>query len=362
MNKKKPTIYDIAREAGVSPTSVSRMINHPSTISENLREKIEETMDRLEFDIENSWHKNYIKSGIILLLYPINASLLIEEYVKLLRINASKDKRQIVLLALPEDSSAKLHFEEALSAYQPIGIFAFYCSGFSFFESMNLNLPFIYVCDAPENPKYPSVDFDSDKIMSDGIIHLKGRGCKNIVYLSPPKEFPGISRQINGVIDALRENNIYSSTNIITMTNSSYELSRETMLSIFSRKYIPDAVFCSNDYLALHLMKVAADAGLQVPKDILVLSIGGFEISKYCVPSLTSFCYPHENISFIAYRMLNDMLSGNDIANRHPIISDIELAYRESTSTKLETDVEKELPSNYGETIHHVFSSLFRKK
>ncbi|MCR5526312.1 MAG: LacI family transcriptional regulator [Lachnospiraceae bacterium] len=362
MESKKPTIYDVAKEAGVSPASVSRMINHPSTISENLRKKIQDAMERLDFNIETSWHKNYVKSGIILLVYPVKAALLVENYVKILKASTIKDKRRLVMLAIPDNSVARTDFEEAVSTYQPIGIFAFFCRNFPFFEEMALSVPFIYVCDAPSETKYPSVDFDSDKIMADGVNHLKSRGCKNIVYFSPSKSFPGIERQISGIIDALRENNIYSSTNIITMTNSSQELSRETMINILSRKYMPDAVFCSNDYLALHLMNVASELGLHIPKDILVLSIGGSEISKYCVPSLTTFCYPHENISFIAYKMLNDLLGGNTLANRHIMISDIELAYRESTSIKLEDDTETELPTDYGETLHHVFSSLFRKK
>lgn len=361
MKSKKTTIYDIAKEANVSPASVSRVINHPSSVSEDLRKRIEEAMVRLDFDVQNSWHRNYVRSGAILVVYPSESAFLMDGYIRYLKSNASKDNRIIILLALTGDSSAQNAFEEALATYQPIGVFAFYCSGYSFFENKNWNIPLIFVCDVPEGTDHPCVDYDWTAIMRRGIDHLKNRGCKNIVYLSHPRSLPCADKQLTGVIDAMREKRLYTTTNIITLNETSYDFTYETVGNILSRRYKPDAVFCSNDYLAMHFMQIAAKADITAPGDILVLGVGGYEITKYTVPSLTTFYFPHENIVFSAYQLLEENLRGNR-DHRRVVAGEAELVLRESTSRMSQYDTESKLPTSYGEAIQHVFSSFLRRK
>lgn len=363
MNQKKPTIYDVAKEAGVSPSSVSRVINHPSTVSEGLRTKIKDAMERLGFDSQTSWHKNYVKSGVILFVYPASSGILVENYINLFRTRASKDNRVIVLAALPANSrAAETSFEEACSAYRPIGIFALFCSAYSFLEKFNTSVPLIYVCDVPANTSHPSADYDIKSIMQKGIKHLKGRGCKNIVYLSQPATLACTASQLDGVIESLREEKLYTATNIITLNDASPDITKETVLNILTRRYMPDAVFCSNDYLAMHFMQIATNAGINIPADMLVLSIGGFDISKYTIPSLTTFYFDAENITFIAYKLLNDLLKDSTIPVQNITASDAELVLRESTSRMASIDEDAELPTSYGETLQHVFTSFFRRR
>lgn len=361
-NQKKTTIYDIAKEAGVSASTVSRVINHPSSVSDVLREKVNSAMERMNFDLEMSKHKNYVKSGIILLIYPVTDSWFVAQYADLLRSDAKKDNRMIVLLALPDKTHAKQAFEEAVAVYRPIGIYALMCAKYDFLEKTDVGVPIIYLCDVPENSKYPTLDYDTKDVMQKGIMHLKSRGCKNIVYLCQPLDLSYTDKQLDAVIDALRSNKLYTATNIITLTDTSKESVREAASGILSRKYLPDAVFCSNDFLAVYFMKLAMEAGISVPVDMLVMGVGNTELSKYSIPSLTTFSFSLENITYSAYQLLNESIQDHKIPPKHMLLSDAELILRESTSRMQDHETEKELPTDYTEAVSHLFSSIFRRR
>lgn len=313
------TIYDIAKKAGVSTATVSRVINgvkHP--IKEETRQKI------LEVAHELNYHPNTIakslaggKSYTIALLIPsitnnfyTQICEVIEEkleekgyytYLCNTRRNVEKESRYVDSLIArkvdgvifsptrmkPEDNQVNLRNIEKLKENE-IAVVAF---GSQFH---GINQLFI----------------DTYQGAFEATRYLMDLGHKRIGFIDGLMAGTRRSRR-RGYIKALKESQIIPDSELMAAGNLSMDDGYSCTLGLLKKQNPPTAILAANNLMAIGALKAARDDGRDVPGDLSVIGFDDSLLSKVVDPSLTVIKQPLQEIGEAAIKLLMNQLEGN---------------------------------------------------
>lgn len=188
------------------------------------------------------------------------------------------------------------------------------------------------------------VDAGFDEVICDGykgackaIEHLISLGHKEIGFIGTVGDH-SISSVVNehryrAYLDTLSQNHINIDKDIICDTELStldaYESTKELLKKVTS----PTAFFCANDAVAIGAMKAIHEAGLKIPDDIAIVGLDDIEMASYVQPPLTTIHVPKEELGRFAVKILIDRIEGG---HEMPVRLDIpfELIVRESCGAK----------------------------
>ena len=291
------TIRDIAKEAGISPGAVSRILNQDETlsVSDATREKVLKIATRVGYSKPARTaqvHKPAFTMGIVEWFtveeeiadpYYLSARQGIEEF-------CSKNNIAIVRI-FPSDE------KEALEALKNVD--GLVCIGkFSDKEIRN----FMRLCkntvflDMPvDRYRITSLTMDFDQSVRDALHYLTKLGHERIAYLGG-QEYVGNHEPVTDLrkkayIHYMKRHNLdpdtYRMEGSFTAA-SGYEMMKE-MLTHNPR---PTAVFAASDAIAIGAMRAVSEEGLSIPKDISVIGFNDVDACKYTTPALTTIHAP----------------------------------------------------------------------
>jgi len=159
---------------------------------------------------------------------------------------------------------------------------------------------------------YVRMDFAAQAYAA--VQHLIHVGCKRVAYLVP--DWFEWFRQINderlrgyenAMKDAGREPEF-----ILTPQESRSDVTAMLKSYILKNGY-PDGLFCFNDDMAIAAFRVLRDLGLNVPKDVAIVGCDGIEDTEYTDPRITTIVQPIEELSVVAWRLLENRIKNPDI-------------------------------------------------
>lgn len=332
------TIKDIAEIAGVSVTTVSRVLNFDDTLNvqDETKRRVFEAADRLEYQIkEKKRKKKKLKLGLFCSYSPEEE--LEDTYYLSVRIAVEKklDKegfKKVIVTAedQPEDV-AKLDgiiclgtfsrsIVEKIRAFQKPAVFIDAVGDEEQFDSIVVNLRYAvtkvmdYLIDAGHEriAFIGGKDFDSDgKELADMRLPIFES------YLSEKKLFHEEYVKIGGFTPKY-----------------GYRLGKE-LLELENR---PTAIFCANDSLAIGCYKAIQEAELKVPKDISVIGFNDISMTKYLVPPLTTVHVPMDFMGEEAVNLLAERINSNREISMHVSVP-AKLVIRESVSRRKDQNV-----------------------
>lgn len=160
-----------------------------------------------------------------------------------------------------------------------------------------------------------------DQVICDGyeaakaaVRYLYTLGHKSIGYLGEKSE----EARYRGYYDAIQELRLPLHREHVIDTNQSMQGGYESGLKILSSilgssEFVatrPTAIFCANDSTAVGAIKALSEQGISIPKDISIISIDNTEICQFSTPMLSSINIPKEELGKIAVKILNDRMEG----------------------------------------------------
>ena len=169
-------------------------------------------------------------------------------------------------------------------------------------------------------------DMEVGKIVTQ---HLLEKGHKQILGIFKVDDKQGINR-MNGYIKAYQDCPDVSNLGDIMMfqtEENKNNLFKRIHATLNQSKYVPTAIVCYNDSLAIQVMNFVKEIGLNVPEDVSIVGVDNYQFSEFMNPGLTTVSHPQEKMGFDAGKMIIDML------NKKPVVSKIyepELMERES--------------------------------
>ncbi|NMB28115.1 MAG: LacI family transcriptional regulator [Tissierellia bacterium] len=329
------TIKDVAKLAGVSISTVSRVINDSKPVSSEMKAKVLEAIEQLGYK-PNEIARSLVtkKSNLIGIVVTDIGNSYIAEMVRGIEEIGRMYGYDIVLSSSYGDSNTEKKFAEILRSKQVEGIILIS-------ETVNkdvidyiqdFKIPFIYLNKYYIDSKFPSVSIDDYEASFRMTNYLLELGHRNVLYLTVNGEVETSLEKykINGykkAIDRLEEGREW--------IFSAKGFSIEDGYNIGDRivKFIKEdnitAVFCCQDELAIGLINYCYDNNIKVPEDISICGYGDIKIASIYRPRLTTIKEPYYDIGAVAIRKIIKELDGEKIEDKNTYLP-IQIMKRES--------------------------------
>ena len=332
----KSTITDVAKRAGVSIKTVSRVMNNEANVTPATQEKVRTAARELNYAPNIAARRlASSRSFLIALLYD-NPS---PGYAANIQKGASRACRQsgyhLVVEPLDLNDPSMLENIEDLVRQLPVdGIILTppLCDNGDIVSILTRqNIPYIPVAPSRSHGDRTIVKMDDVKAAREMTEYLISLGHTDIAFVKGHPRHSASALRFEGYRDAMRRAGLRINPNYIMDGEFTYKSGVAAARALFSQETLPSAVFASNDDMAVGMIATTREFGLSVPDDI---SIAGFDddpSAQIVWPSLTTIQQPVAEMGFQAAKLLL-----NDAANDEAQVFDMDhkLIIRESTSEK----------------------------
>ena len=309
------TIKDIASIAGVSISTVSRVLNFDESlnVSDSTRQKILKISDELEYTSSSKKKKSKKNNKNIGILCWCNyEEELADPYYLSIRLVVERicSERCINLVKLDENIDLKLVKE--LSGILVIG--NYYTDMVEKMSNDNDNI--VYVDYSPDESKYDSVVIDKKKATFDLLNYIYEIGHRKIGLIGGKDLNENYENMMIDERDIeyqyfMKCKGIYNPKYIYTASRFNFKSGYELTKEMLKEKERPTAVLVENDTMAIGAYKAIAEEGLTIPDDISIVGFNDQPSAKYMVPSLTTVKLSTEYLASAAIDLVLENIDGS---------------------------------------------------
>lgn len=330
------TIKDVAREAGVSVATVSRVLNGSANVSEASAKLVNDTIQRLNYS-PNFLGRNLRKreTNVILVIMPSSEHSLYGSIISGMQDYANKIGYDIISAvsnstSFVEARQMDMLFNKTVDGAVLLG------TQFSAKElnEMSRGYNIALCCEGVEGADVLTVAVNDEQAGYDAAKALIDLGHKKIALISVNSDAVSSRKRENGYIRALKDNGIEIRQEYIWHNTYDYingALAMEQFMSLHDR---PTAVFAVSDLLAAAAIRKATDMGLCVGKDVSVMGFDNITMCEMFIPSISTVAQPCRKMGEFVIKKLIDNIN-SDIKDAHYYNLDHEVILRASTGRRI---------------------------
>ncbi len=302
------TIRDVAKLAGVSTATVSRVINSPEAVRDRTREKILRAMKTCNYKY-NALARGFAtkQSNTIGLIIPTISNPVFADSTKGVQDCADKKKVQVILgnSYYQYDQEEKLINTLREKQVDGLIITTTNLKGDVLKTLLAENFPFVLLFSTIKGGPMSAVGVDNYRGGYGATEHLVTLGHRRIGMVAGSFAITDRSyHRWHGYRMCLRDHGITYDKQLLVQTDYSLESGRDAVKKLLALKNQPTAIFCSNDYAALGAMKGARELGLNLPGDLSIVGFDDMQTASYVIPALTTIRQPAYEIGEIATELL----------------------------------------------------------
>lgn len=332
-NKAKPTIEDVARHCKVSISTVSRVINQSSPVSEELTIRVRKAIKELGFT-PRQW-KDLPTTQTIVMAIPDIQNPYYTEICIGAQEEADRQGLNLVILNVSEKPELqKQHLNLAVKwVFDGLIVMGTKLPGEYLIDLHDQhNLP-IVVSRAIEIPQFPCVIPDYTTATYQATKYLLSLNHRRIAYISGPPDWVSSKMRLESIQQALSETGLSLLPELYRWCDVSIEESSQAITSLLRlpEKQRPTAIIAFDDSIAIGVLRTVHTFGLRVPHDISVIGYNDIEMAAYTIPSLTTIAQPTYRIGQLTVKKLSDVLAFGSMASRGTTCLECPLILREST-------------------------------
>jgi len=282
-NRRSVTIRDVAETAGVSVSTVSRVLNGKVDVAKETKNHILSVIDELGYSTNlaarsmRSQKKNLI--GLIMpdIAYPfaievmkgVNRAIAESEFDLLVYTSGDVRKRGRVTSEQKYITLLAKSISDGVIVVAPVA------------SEYNIDKPIVSIDPAMSNPSYPSVHATNYQGALEAMEYLLGLGHRRIGFINGRAELESANRRLSGYRDALEKASIPIQQELIASGDYTTETGILCGRQLLALKNRPTAIFASNDQMAMGVYQVAEEMGLRIPEDISLVGFDNISESKY---------------------------------------------------------------------------------
>jgi LacI family transcriptional regulator len=311
----KVTVKDIARAAGVSIATVSRVLNKSGLVAAGKEEAVQRALDSHDY-IPNQHARSLIsrRSKAIGLIVPTISNPVFAPAIGAIERELEGAGYALLIHSCERDPQREFAQIRALIER---GIDGLVITGSEHLPELSAlmarnQIPYVSQDVSLERPMGPSIALDNIGAMETAIDHLQTNGHRHIaVFSGPVHNTPPVRDRLRGAIARIRFHGLGFSDDLCVVTED-YEghtirAAAGRLLDVDRR---PTAVALTGDILALGLVAECRARGLDVPRDISIIGCGDTEMGRYVDPPLTTVRMPFAEMGEIAARNLLALIAG----------------------------------------------------
>ncbi len=325
------TIQEVARLAGVSTATVSRVLSRPEVVRNQTREQVMMAITQLDYQPDAA--ARALASGrthTVGCVIPTLDHAIFARSTQAMQTTLAQAGYQLLVASHEYDPVTEF---ELVRALQQRGVDALVLVGtdhaprlWKALSAWRKPTLLTWSCD----PRLPSLGFDNEGAAQMAASHLLELGHRYIGVISGLTAHNDRARsRIDGVRKSLTQAGMSLPANFITEQAFSLEGGRLGLRQLMRLRHKPTAIFCGNDLLAVGAMLEAERMGLDVPSDLSICGIDNLEISEAINPGLTTVSLPTQDLGRIAAQYMLSAISGEVIAAKS--LLPFELLVRGST-------------------------------
>lgn len=307
ITKERNSIEEVAKEAGVSITTVSRVINKVSTVGEANRKKVEDAVRKLKFvpsPVAQALAKG--SANTVALVIPRYEGVFYSFYaLELIRsIGNLCDVLKMDLLLNITDGRAMFN-------HKAIGgvIFADIISNRQQLELvLKEKIPAIVINNYVEDIEVSSISIDNSGGTKEAVEYLIGLGHKKIACVSGDLISQAAAQRLAGYREALSENKLAENPDYIIKTDYSRGKARQATEKLLKLNEPPTAICLASDSMALEAVTVIMESGKKVPDDISIIGFDDNPSSLYGPVALTTIRQPLIKMGEEAVKELSSLM------------------------------------------------------
>jgi LacI family transcriptional regulator len=334
------TIYDIARELGISPATVSRGLKDDPAVKKATRKKILDLAKELGYR-SNTFASNLRTkhSQTIGVIVPKLNSYFMSTVIAGMEHVANTEGYNLIISQSSESLAREKENATTMFNSRVDGLLvslSFETDNIEHFNPfINKGIPVIFFDRIIEHDLCMGIVIDNFKSAYEATKHLLDQGFRRIMHIGGNPISHVYSERLRGYKKALTDHKIAIDNKLILTRNMSEETGIEVAHHILKMKQRPDAVFSDNDACAIYCMLTLKKAGIRVPEDMAFIGFNDDPMSKVVDPNLTTVNYPGYAMGQAAATQLINHLNGiSSMRSTNIIVLRSELILRASSPKK----------------------------
>jgi alanine racemase len=326
-------LADIARQAGVSEATVSRVFNDKPGVSADTRQAVLTALDVLGYQRPERLRKR--SAGLVGLVVPELDNPIFPAFAQVIESALAQSGYTPVLCTQTPGGVTEDEYVEMLLDRQVSGIV--FVSGLNadtaadpdrYRKLISRPLPVAFINGYVEGVEAPFISCDDHAAGVMAVRHLASLGHRRIGLISGPSRFLPVQRKLTGFREAMHERFGKVDEDLIELSLFGVEGGDAAAARLIDRG--ATAIACGSDLMALGAIRAARSRGLDVPHDISVVGYDDSPLIAFTDPPLTTLRQPVREMSVAAVRALVDEISG-DPAPHSEYVFRPELVVRGST-------------------------------
>ncbi len=330
-DKKSPTIQDVARESGVSVSTVSRVLNDKDDVAAETYERVHDVIRKMGYtsSLAARSMRSHRTNVIGLIVPDVEDSFSIQVMKGVNRAITEIDFDLIAYTSgsIKRSSSAERerHYVSLLNTSITDGIIIVTPSTTTFSTAA----PVVAVDANTESPECPSVSATNLAGALSVMQYLLGLGHRRIGFIRGRSDLESANQRLEGYRAALLRAGIAIDPALIAQGDFTCERGYRSAQELLALPLRPTAIFAANDQSAIGTIRAARDAGLSVPEDLSVVGFDNIPEAAYMTPTLTTVDQFIDHMGYVATEMLIQLIQGEPLV-RDPYKMPTQLIVRRS--------------------------------
>ncbi|MYA73972.1 MAG: LacI family transcriptional regulator [Acidimicrobiaceae bacterium] len=327
------TLRDVADRVGVSPRTVSRVVNDEGGFSEVTRVRVLEAVEDLGYQ-PNMLARGLIthRSGTVGLVGVDMTDPFFPAMAEGIQNAARETGRTIFFASNDGDSQRQAEVFRSLWSHAVDGVIVFPAPGTidQLAGYARRGMPLVVVDDIVEFPNLASVSFDLEDGAVQAAQHLLATGRRRIGMIGSEITVPRTRRRERGFYQAFESPPVGAELPELVRVQPTVSGGAAGLQKLLERRPDLDGIFAYNDLMAVGAMRAAQASGYRVPDDIAIVGCNDIEMSALLNPGLTTIRLDRPRLSAEAIRVLHELIE-EPTSNPTPLVLPVELVIREST-------------------------------
>lgn len=295
------TLIDVAKLAGVSVTTISRMLNNRVRVSDKTRIKIYAAMKELNYypdEIAQSLTKK--KSNFIGLIVPSAKNFFFSQVIEYTEYYAVKKGYKLLLCISNHETAKEIEYFGMLKANKVVGIILASRTQ-NLLEYMNIDSPVLCI-DRIISPDIPTICSDNYR---GGILaaeHLIHNNCKNIAYISGSADLDfEANKRFLGCFDACTRAGLPAPVFLDATEERFFSMDYQGIVAeLFETNPQVDGIFTSNDIIAAQVLQYCRCHNIRIPEEIKLIGYDDTDLASLCTPTISTIHQPIKEMCQLA--------------------------------------------------------------
>ncbi|SDI05894.1 LacI family DNA-binding transcriptional regulator [Alteribacillus bidgolensis] len=326
---------DVAKRAGVSQSTVSRVLNDSPSVSKDNIEKVTKAMKDLNYrpnSIARSLVSKQTKT-LALISGPLHNPFFVETTTSIVNYANEKGYKMNVFF---ENMGDNMSVYESVLSMQLDGLIlsSIFMDDPIYEELQSLNIPFV-MFNRKHNKGGNFVEIDNEKAGKMAADHLIDLGHEKIGYIGGPLYTSTFYGRYTGFRKEIEKRTALDQA-LIHETDTSEEAVREAVLKMMGRKHKPTAIFAATDAIAIFAIDTLKELGYGIPEDISICGMDNVRMARHHAFELTTIGHETDkNLGRLGIEHLIELIEDSDDPKEQVRITMDPILYQRKTTCKL---------------------------